>query len=249
MPVQFPTTRWDELALASLHGDAAARRALDDFCRRYWGPVHRFILRRGYPEAEAADLAQDFFLNFMESRSWRRADRERGKFRTFLLGALSHRLAKARAHRDRLKRGGGAEIVSFDDVKSDGSEDGAMPTVPPTEAVHFDREWALGILAAALAETRADYAGRDKVRHYEALKCFLSTERAAPAYEVVAAELGMGLGALKTEIFRLRGAFRAALLREVARTVNDPQQVQEELRYLRSVLASRTPEAHAAVET
>ncbi len=237
--MQFPTTRWDELARASLHGDAESRRALDEFCRRYWGPVNNFIRRKGHSETEAADLTQDFFLNFIEARSWRRADPQQGKFRTFLLGALAHRLAKSRAHGDRLKRGGGTQIVGLDDAASARDGDDAMPAVAPAEAAHFDREWALGMLGAALAEVRADYAARGKQRHYEALKCYLSTQQAAPAYEAAAAELGIPLAALKTEVFRLRQAFRAALHREIGRTVTDPQQAQDELRYLRNVLASQ----------
>src|SRR5688572_18306242 len=85
--MRFPTTHWDELAKASLHGDTEARTALDEFCRRYWQPVNAFIRWKGFDQAEAADLTQDFFLNFLKSRAWQRADRRRGSFRTFLLGA------------------------------------------------------------------------------------------------------------------------------------------------------------------
>lgn len=247
--MQFPTTRWDELALASLHGDVAARRALDEFCRRYWAPVNTFIRQKGHSEAEAADLTQDFFLNFIAARSWRRADPQQGKFRTFLLGALVHRLAKARAHDSRLKRGGGAEIVGIDELAAEGDAEAEMPTVAPAEAELFDREWALGVLGAALAEVRADYAARGRQRHYEALKGFLSAQGAAPAYQTVAEELGIPLAAVKTEIFRLRQVFRAALHREIGRTVTDPRQVQDELRYLRNVLASQLPEMRGSGET
>jgi len=247
--VQFPTTRWDELAMASLHGDAESRRALDEFCRRYWGPVNKFIRRQGHSETEAADLTQEFFLNFLEARSWRRADPQQGKFRTFLLGALVHRLAKARAHRDRLKRGGGTEIVGFEESAGPRDGEAGMPTVAPAEAEHFDREWALEILGSALTEVRADYAARDKLRLYEALKCYLGTQPTAPAYESVAAELGLALAALKTEVFRMRQAFRTALHREIGRTVNDPRQVQDELRYLRNVMASQLPGMRGSDET
>jgi RNA polymerase sigma factor (sigma-70 family) len=247
--VQFPTTRWDELAMASLHGDVESRRALDEFCRRYWGPVNNFIRRKGHSEAEAADLTQDFFLNFLAARSWRRADPRQGKFRTFLLGALTHRLAKARAHRDRLKRGGGTEIVGLDEAEAAPDGDAELPTVAPAEAAHFDREWALGVLGAALAEVRAYYTSRGKPRLYETLKCYLGTQRTAPAYETVAAELGLPLATLKTEVFRLRQEFRAALHREIGRTVTDPREVQDELRYLRNILASQLPQLRGPGET
>src|SRR5688572_30479256 len=143
----FPTTRWDELAQASLHGDTAARDALDRFCRRYWQPVNDFVRWKGYSEADAADLTQEFFLNFLENRSWRRADPLRGSFRTFLLGALMHRLQKAHSRDARLKRGGGAPVVSMEEVENELGA-GDLPTVPPAAAAHFDRAWALQMLTA-----------------------------------------------------------------------------------------------------
>lgn len=247
--MQFPTTRWDELALATLHGDTAARRALDEFCQRYREPVNRFIRWKGYSEAEADDLTQDFFLNFVATRSWRRADPRQGKFRTFLLGALSHRLAKARAHQQRRKRGGGAAIVSLDDARTAAGEEGGLPAVAPAEVTHFDREWAVGVLSAALAATRAAYAAQEKQRHYEALKCFLTAQRETPAYEAVAAGLGLSLAAVKSEIHRLRQALRNALHREIARTVSDPRQVAAELRYLRDVLSNGAQDFRRPDET
>ncbi|MEO5959453.1 MAG: sigma-70 family RNA polymerase sigma factor [Opitutaceae bacterium] len=235
--MQFPTTRWDELAQASLHGDTAARRALDAFCRRYWEPVNAFIRWKGYAEAEAADLTQDFFLNFVETRSWRRAEPARGRFRTFLLGALTHRLAKARLHQTRLKRGGDSPAISLEETDAGKEAGAALASVPPTEVAHFDREWAIRVLGAALAVTREEYSAKGKQRLYEALKVFLTARGTPPSYETVACELGLGLGAVKTEIHRLRQALRAALRAEIGQTVSAPHEVEAELRHLRDVLA------------
>jgi DNA-directed RNA polymerase specialized sigma24 family protein len=235
--VQFPTTRWDELAQASLHGDSAARRALDEFCRRYWQPVNGFIRWKGFPEAEAADLTQDFFLNFLETRSWRRADPLRGSFRTFLLGALTHRLQKARSHQTRLKRGGGATPVSLEETTGDEGTESILTPVSPPDAAQFDRGWAIRILGAALAATRDEYTANGKQRLYETLKCYLTARQTPPSYETAASELGLGLGAVKTEIFRLRQTLRAALRLEIGRTVSAPHEVEGELRHLRDVLA------------
>lgn len=235
--MQFPTTRWDELARASLHGDAEARTVLDEFCRRYWSPVNRFIRWKGYDEEDAADLTQDFFLNFLESRSWRRADRLRGSFRAFLLGALSHRLQKAHDRRLRLKRGGGTTPESLDEL---GDMDGQSPSsflVAPADAAHFDRAWGVRLLEAALEAVRADYEGRGKGLLYAALKGFLTARAAPPGYEEVGRELGYHPGAVKTEIHRLRGAFRAALRVEIGRTVTTPHEIEEEFKHLRAVLA------------
>lgn len=232
--MQFPTTRWDELAQASLHGDAAARQALEDFCRRYWEPVNAFIRWKGYPEAEAADLTQEFFLNFVGTRSWRRADRLRGKFRTFMLGALARSLGNARVHQSRLKRGGDVPPVSLEET-----DDGAtLPSVPPAEVAYFDREWAIRVLAAALEAVRDDYTAKGKERVFATLRVFLTATRTPPTYEAVAGDLGLGLGAVKTEIHRLRQSLGAALRAEIARTVSAPHEVDDEVRHLRTVLTS-----------
>jgi RNA polymerase sigma factor (sigma-70 family) len=233
--MQFPTTQWDELAQASLHGDTAAREALNQFCRRYWEPVNAFIRWKGYSEADAADLTQDFFLNFLETRSWRRADPLRGSFRTFLLGSLMHRLHKAHAHKARLKRGGGTPVTSLDDVGSE-SPASDLATVPPTDAAYFDRTWAVQVLTATLTRIRDDYAAVGKQQLYDGLKDFLGLRRQPPSYEETAKTLGLSLPAVKTEIHRLRQAFRAALRMEIGQTVSAPHEVEAELRHLRTVL-------------
>jgi DNA-directed RNA polymerase specialized sigma24 family protein len=246
---QFPTTRWDELARASLHGDTAARKALDEFCRRYWAPVNGFIRRKGYDEADAADLTQEFFLNFLETRSWRRADRLRGSFRTFLLGALSHRLQKAHVREGRLKRGGGAVQVNLEDAERDESESAEFPVVPPMDAAHFDRAWAVRMVTAAIARTREDYAAADKQHLYDGLKPFITIRRQYPPYEEAAKALGLSLAAVKTEIHRLRQTFRAALRIEVAQTVSAPHETDAELRHLREVLSRRDNDGESPAET
>ena len=239
--MRFPTTRWDELAKASLHGDTEARNALDTFCGRYWQPVNGFIRWKGFAEAEAADLTQDFFLNFLETRSWRRADQLRGSFRSFLLGALTHRLQKARLHQNRLKRGGGSIPASLDEVNA-GDHESTLPHVPPADAAQFDRAWAVRVLDAALTEVRKDYSANGKERLYETLKCFLTSRRAPPSYEDAARALDLLPGTVKTEIHRLRQAFRAALRLEVSRTVSAPHEIEEELRHLRAVLSDHAPD-------
>jgi RNA polymerase sigma factor (sigma-70 family) len=234
--MQFPTTRWDELAQASLHGDLAAREALNQFCRRYWDPVNAFVRWKGYSEADAADLTQDFFLNFLETRSWRRADPLRGNFRTFLLGALTNRLQKARAHRNRLKRGGGAEVTSLDEFENNEPD---FPRVPPTDSAYFDRAWALRVLSAALARTRDDYVTAGKQALYDGLKEFLGLRTQPQSYEETATALGLTLPGVKTEIHRLRQAFRGALRLEIGQTVSAPHEIEVELQHLRSVVVNQ----------
>ncbi len=247
--MRFPTTRWDELAKASLHGDTEARTALNEFCQRYWQPVNGFIRWKGFDETEAKDLTQDFFLNFLETRSWRRADRLRGSFRTFLLGALTHRLQKARAHQTRLKRGGGNVPASLDEINGDESKEPTLPHVPAADAAQFDRAWAVRVVDAALATVRQNYSANGKPRLYETLKSFLTMRRAPPSYEETASALGLNPGAVKTEIHRLRQAFRAALRLEISRTVSAPHEIEEELRHLRTVLSDHAHDFDLPSET
>lgn len=236
LAMQFPTTRWDELAKASLHGDTEARSALAGFCQRYWQPVNAFIRWKGHSEMDAADLTQDFFLNFLESRSWRRADRLRGSFRSFLLGALTHRLQKAQARQQRIKRGGGLAALSLDDLSTNGAEGEVGAQIPPADAALFDRAWALRVLEAALAATRSEYDSRGRGAFYQALKSYLALRHERGTYEQAAQQLGLHPAAVKTEVHRLRRAFRTALRLEIGRTVSAPHEIDEELRHLRAVL-------------
>jgi RNA polymerase sigma-70 factor (ECF subfamily) len=246
--MQFPTTRWDELAQASLHGDGAAREALDQFCRKYWGPVNAFLLWKGYSGADAADLTQDFFLNFLETRSWRRADPLRGSFRTFLLGALANRLKKAHTRDTRLKRGGGEQIVSLEGAEKESVADDLF-TVPPVAVAHFDRAWALQVLAAALARTQEMYSAAGKQTLFIGLKAFLGLRPSPQSYETAAGSLGLSLSATKTEIHRLRQAFRLAMRMEIGQTVSAPHEIEAELHHLRAVLASHELDSDPIDET
>src|SRR5258708_34754295 len=110
----FPTTQWSLLARASLHGETSARQALEDLCHRYWLPLHKYIRSRGYPEAEAQDLTQGFFLHLLEHATLKKADPLQGRFRSFLLGALVRFLGDQRDRRDAKKRGGGALHLNLD---------------------------------------------------------------------------------------------------------------------------------------
>src|SRR2546422_282131 len=152
----FPTTHWSLLAKASLNGDTESRHALEELCRRYWGPVHRFIQWRGASGPEAEDLTQDFILHLLERSFFTRANRLQGRFRSFLLGALVRFLADKADKRGALKRGGGFQHISFD-ADEQAAEAQAI-SAADNDAFVFDREWALTILEAALGRVRQEYA-------------------------------------------------------------------------------------------
>lgn len=231
----FPTTRWSLLARASLHGDSGQRAALGEFYRRYRAPVVEFIQRRQGNRAQAEDLAQEFFVHLMEDSTLGRADRARGKFRSFLLGALLRFLARDHRRRGADKRGGGEAPMSFDEAGAGGGE--AEPAVTADVARAFDREWAQELLVRAWAEVDAAWVARGAATELAMLKSFLPGATATPTYEAAAAELGWTLARMKTEVFRLRGQFRDQVRAEITLTVETPAEVDAELAHLHAVLA------------
>lgn len=232
--MHFPTTHWSLLARASLNGEVEARAALEELCRRYWLPVHQFIQFRGHREAGAEDLTQDFFLHVCRHSTFSRADRMRGRFRTFLLGALVKFLANETDRANAQKRGGGAADLRLDEM-----DDCEAPPTPPTVLADFDREWATTILANALERVRGEFTDTGRGEVFATLKNFLPGASAPPAYEDAAQRIGSSVPALKSEVHRLRLRFRALIREEVAATVSAPHEIEEELAHLQSVLMDR----------
>src|SRR2546423_10713941 len=146
----FPTTRWSLLAEASVNGETSSRQALEELCRHYWSPLRQFIRGRGYNEAEAEDLTQEFILHLLEHSTLQKADRLRGRFRSFLLGALVRFLADQYDKHRAQKRGSGALHLQLTEV------DQVLPETSSPGASAFDREWALVILENALAGVQAE---------------------------------------------------------------------------------------------
>ena len=219
------------MARATLDGETEGRAALDELCRRYWSPLRQFIRLRGYNEAEAEDLTQEFLLHLLEHATLHKADRMRGKFRTFLLGALVRFLGDERDRRQALKRGGGATHISLATA-----EEGST-SQPAADAAIFDREWALTILENALRQVRQEFVG--DVNRFEVLQRFLPGTLQTPSYEDAAAQLAISLPALKSEVHRLRQRFRILVRQEVAGTVSAPHEIDEEVDYLGNVLMDK----------
>ena len=230
----FLTTQWGLVVAASTEGTAEARIALEELYRLYCFPVYAFIRRRGYGRQDAQDLTQDFFVHLLEKGTLGRADSQRGRFRSFLLGALDHFLAHAAERARAGKRGGGCQWVFLDDNAAENCYQLAAPEGITAEKV-FEARWAATMLEAALARLRGELQSDGKGHLFETLKGFLTGQEDA-SYQQVADVLNLSLGALKTVIHRLRGRYRALLREEVARTVAKPAEVEEELRYLRAAL-------------
>lgn len=234
----FSTTRWTLVIQA--RGDAPeAKAALAQLCEAYWSPVFRFLRREGRGEDESRELAQEFFARLLSAGSGvDRADPEKGRFRSYLLGALKHFLAEQRRNSLRWKRGGGALIQSIDSGGTDTSP--GLPIPDPAGNVPdacFDREWALAVMDRGLETVRQSFAKAGKERQFETLKPWLAGDTENLSQPEAATALGMTIGAVKVSIHRLRKQFAEAVRLEISQTVNTPAEVSEELRYLIEALS------------
>lgn len=231
----FPTTHWSLLAKATLSGETEAFAALNELCRRYWMPVNQFVHLRGYRGAEAEDITQEFFVHVCQHGMLQRADRTRGRFRSFLLGALVRFLGDAQDRRNAFKRGGAQPHVSLDDASQSMAE--AAEQLPAEEVVMFDRAWAQSILSSVLSQMRDDFARMGRAKDFAILKQFLPGSSHSASYESASQEMGVTVAALTSDIHRLRGAFRERLRSEIAGTVSAPHEIDEEMAHLHRVLA------------
>jgi RNA polymerase sigma factor (sigma-70 family) len=215
-----------------------AQHALEKLCQTYWYPLYAYVRRRGFSPPDAEDLTQEFFARFLEHDWVANADREKGRFRTFLLSAMNHFLAnewdKARAQ----KRGGGAALLplQFDTAET---RYGQEPADDVTPEQHFERRWALALLETVTSRLRAEYEQDGKGNLFAALHPCLVGERTAQPYEELAKKLGLTEGAVKSAVHRLRQRYRCLLREEIAQTVAQPGEVEGELRHLITVLAGR----------
>ena len=230
--MEFPNTNWTILASATLNGDTSGHEALNELCRSYWQPIAAFIRSRGFPSERVEDLTQDFFIQIMERQFFKRADRDKGRFRSFMLGSLRLFLTDALRHQNAQKRGGHLEQTVL------GENDITMEM----EELQFDQSWAEMVFERSLKKLEDIVLKKRTPQGWTLLRCFLpgpSTMRSV-SYLELGEEIGLTEGGAKTEVFRLRQQFRDALRAEVALTVGAPHEVDEELSHLRSTLERST---------
>jgi len=229
----FAPTRWT-LVLRARGGSAESRAALSELCEAYYQPILRFLRREGREDDTARDLAHDFFQRVLAGGGFNGADPERGRFRSYLLGALKHFLADDRARAHRLKRGGGAVSESLDAPTGTDTSSGlqvANPVSANPDAC-FDREWALTIMDRTLSVLQQEFDGAGKADQFDILKPWLMGNTLAYSQAEAASRLELSEGAVKVMIHRLRKRFREAVRSEIAQTLRDPAQVDEELQHL-----------------
>ncbi len=229
----FQTTHWT-VVLEAGQSEPDQQMALAAFCEAYWPPLYTFLRSRRYKPEDAQDLVQAFFAHLLAQNALSRADREKGRLRTFLLGSLQNFLSNEYHRAHALKRGGGHEIISFDEHLAEAE---AACTAHLDEESSYDLSWASTMVARAWQRLRAALAEEGKAEWFDELKPFLAGGTAAPPnQEEVAARMEVPVATLRTWISRLRQRYREALRAEVAGTVSDPAEIDGELRYLHQLL-------------
>jgi RNA polymerase sigma-70 factor (ECF subfamily) len=211
--------------------------ALEDLCRAYWYPLYAYIRRTGKDEHTAEDLTQAFLARLLEKNHVAQADRQRGKFRAFLLGSLKNFLADEWDKAQAEKRGGGRPILSLDDQTAE-ERYRLEPADDASPDKLFDRRWALTTLEQAVARLRKDYQDTGKGELFDQLQAFLSGRYGDGGYAEAAEKLGMTENTLKSYVRRLRQRNREILRDVIANTVSSPDQIDEELRNLSAALAA-----------
>ena len=226
MTSSFHPTRWTLVLQARGEGEPA-RAALSDLCGAYYLPVVGFLRREGRSEDAARELAHAFFETLLTDGVGT-PDPQRGRFRSYLLGALKHFLSNRRAAELAAKRGAGIEHVSLEEEMADdfAAED--------QDSLSFDREWALALIARALAALELEHAA--KPASFSVLKPWLDGHATRPQIDA-AEQLGLSGNAVKVAIFRLRSRFRQLVRDEISATVDDPAEAREELRHLIAILS------------
>lgn len=232
---RFPDTRWSLVRRAG-NDTPVARRALEEICRSYWGPLYAFARRSGKSPSDAEDLTQDFFAHLLEKETFAKIRQEGGKLRSFLLTAFRN-FSTDRLRRDcAAKRGGGLAPLSMevDGVEAAFAESMAEEETPQTT---FEKQWALGLVDAAFSKIEAEYVESGRADLFDALCPFLHGDDPDRSYADVSRELSMKEGAVKVAVHRLRQRYRRWFEEVVLETVETEADVADEMAFLHEVLS------------
>ncbi len=232
----FVTTHWS-VVLEAGTDTARGQDALGRLCQIYWYPVYGYLRRRGHEPADAQDLTQEFFTRLLQKNWLGRAEPGRGRFRSFLLGAVNHFVSDQRDKARAAKRGGGIPVLplEFNTAETRYSLEPADARSPEQT---YERRWALALLDGVLARLEEEYEAEGRVEIFNLLQPCLAGERTQETYAQLGRRLGVSEGTVKAAVHRLRQRYRGLLRAAVADTVVNPAEVDEELRYLRAVLST-----------
>ena len=232
---RFATTQWSLVLSAADRESPRFQQALAELCNGYWYPLYAFVRRHGSSATEAEDLTQDFFLALVEKEFLAATGPEKGRFRTFLLLCLKRFLANRRDYQRAVKRGGGRTLISINRDEAE-SRYQAEPTDTATPERIYERRWALALLDQVLSRLGDEYRQAGKETLFARLKMYLVADASPESYATVAADLALTAGAVKVAVHRLRRRYGELLRAEVARTLEQPSDIHEEIQALFAAL-------------
>jgi len=236
-PRAFATTHWSLVVRAAEARTSEGRAALEELCRTYWQPLYWFARRRGLAPADAEDLTQGFLADLLARGAIAQADASRGRFRSFLLASFENFHSHERAHTATLKRGGGCEFVSLQALQEAESRFQEEPVCNDSPEKVYDRKWAGSLIDQAIATVRREYVAAGKGPLFDTLKMVVWEGRDAGNYVEIARQVGSTEGAIKMAALRLRRRSAEALQDEVAKTVLDPADLEDEMKHLLAVVS------------
>jgi RNA polymerase sigma factor (sigma-70 family) len=232
----FPTTHWT-LVTRVRHGGEVRRAALEELCGLYWYPIYVFLRRRGYPQHDAEDLTQGFFVKLLNDETFEAADGDKGRLRTFLLTSLNRHLADQLRRQNAQKRGSGWRIIAFEEMNAEERYSHEPQDQRDPEWL-FTQAWAHLLIDSVREKLRGTFAETGRIGVFETLLPFLVWDDPPPSYREVAQKLDASETAVRLLVFRMRTKFRELLREEVARTVETPAEVASELEWLKSTLSA-----------
>lgn len=227
----FVTTHWSMVLSAQDKNSPDARQALETLCGAYWFPLYAFVRRQGHSPQDAQDLTQEFFARLLKKEYLKSAEREKGRFRTFLLVALKRFLANEWDRQHAQKRGGFMPIVSIDQELAE-SRFASEPAHQLQPDILFDRQWATSLLERTMSLLRDEYVTSGRAKLFEFLQACLTKDESALPYAEIAARLNLTEAAVKMAVQRLRARYREILREHIADTVSSPEDIEEEIRHL-----------------
>ena len=236
-PGQFRTTHWSVVLSAKDTDSPESGRAIATLCETYWYPLYAYVRRTGYAPEQAEDLTQAFFARFLEKRLWESVDKNRGRFRSFLLKTVKNFLADEHDKSMALKRGGGKALISLEAQQAEERYQ-LEPAHDIRPETLFERRWALSVLSAVFDRLGKDYAKAGKAELFRVIQAFLAPDFDQADFQSAVEQLQMKEGTLRMAIHRLRRRYGQLLQEEVAHTVAHEDEVEDEIRHLHTVLTT-----------
>jgi len=230
----FTTTHWS-VVLEAQGESPAAQEALEKLCRTYWQPIFAYLRRQGRSPEEAEDITQAFFAQLLERRSLDAVRKEKGRLRSYLLGAVKYFVADDQRRAMAIKRGKGQRLIPLEELRG-GERIEMEPSDPMTAEMIYERRWALTVLERVLSRLKEEYLAAHNAALFDALKQLLPDEPGSPSQAEIAAQLGMTENALRQAFYRFRQRYQSLLREEIAHTVATPGDIEDELLHLIAVI-------------